>query len=189
MGPCRASVLLALVAWGALVACERRNDPSLPMTNRFASDVAFLREHTTPILLGPTGGAQVVVAPEYQGRGLTSTTGGSDAASFGWIGRAAIAARARQPHMNVFGGEDRFWLGPEGGQFALYFKKGDPFDLIIVQVPKASTGAPGESLSVAQRARFRNAVAAQLLGYTLRESRSPHGRLLDGPEVATQTRR
>ena len=31
--------------------------------------------------------------------------------------------------MNVFGGEDRFWLGPEGGQFALYFKAGDPFDL------------------------------------------------------------
>jgi hypothetical protein len=27
------------------------------------------------------------------------------------------------------GGEDRFWLGPEGGQYALYFNAGDPFDL------------------------------------------------------------
>jgi len=39
--------------------------------------------------------------------------------------------------MNVFGGEDRFWLGPEGGQYALYFKKGDPFDLDHWQVPEA----------------------------------------------------
>ncbi len=70
------------------------------------------------------GAAQVVVAPEYQGRVMTSTTGGADAPSFGWIGRAAISARQRQPHINVFGGEDRFWLGPEGGQFSLYFKQG-----------------------------------------------------------------
>jgi hypothetical protein len=67
---------------------------------------------------------------------MTSTTGGGDAPSFGWIGRAAIASGKRQPHMNVFGGEDRFWLGPEGGQFALYFKPGDPFDLDHWQVPE-----------------------------------------------------
>jgi hypothetical protein len=68
---------------------------------------------------------------------MTSTTGGADAPSFGWIGRAAIASRTRQPHINVFGGEDRFWLGPEGGQYSLYFKKGDPFDLDHWQVPEA----------------------------------------------------
>ena len=39
--------------------------------------------------------------------------------------------------MNVFGGEDRFWLGPEGGQYALYFKPDDPFDLDHWQVPDA----------------------------------------------------
>jgi hypothetical protein len=27
------------------------------------------------------------------------------------------------PHINVFGGEDRFWLGPEGGQFSIFFAK------------------------------------------------------------------
>jgi hypothetical protein len=67
---------------------------------------------------------------------MTSTTGGSDAPSFGWSGRAAIESGARQPHMNTFGGEDRFWLGPEGGQYALYFKPGDPFDLDHWQVPE-----------------------------------------------------
>jgi hypothetical protein len=46
-----------------------------------------------------------------------------------------IAAGERQPHMTVVGGEDRFWLGPEGGQFALYFAPGDPFDPDHWQVP------------------------------------------------------
>jgi hypothetical protein len=105
-------------------------------TGRFDSDVAFLRQHTHVVLLSDGSGAQVVVTPEYQGRVMTSTTGSADRPSFGWIGRAAIAAGARQPHMNVFGGEDRFWLGPEGGQYALYFKRGDPFDLDHWQVPE-----------------------------------------------------
>ena len=44
--------------------------------------------------------------------------------------------------MNAFGGEDRFWLGPEGGQFALYFKKGDPFDGEHWQTPAAIDSEP-----------------------------------------------
>ena len=112
--------------------------PAPQPTTPFASDLAFLRQNTEVVVLSDSSGAaQVVVAPEYQGRVMTSTTGGADAPSFGWIGRATIAARQRQPHINVFGGEDRFWLGPEGGQFALYFKKGDPFDLDHWQVPDA----------------------------------------------------
>jgi hypothetical protein len=105
-------------------------------SGRFASDLAFLRQHTNVVVL-TDGTAQVAVAPQYQGRVMTSTTGGADAPSFGWIGRDTIASDKRQPHMNVFGGEDRFWLGPEGGQYALYFKKGDPFDLDHWQVPEA----------------------------------------------------
>ena len=111
--------------------------PAPSRAGRFESDIAFLRQHTQVLLLSdPSTAAQVAVAPGYQGRVLTSTTGGSDAPSFGWIGRAAIAAGTRQPHMNVFGGEDRFWLGPEGGQYALYFRRGDPFDLDHWQVPE-----------------------------------------------------
>jgi hypothetical protein len=104
--------------------------------NPFQSDLAFLNQHTKIVVLA-SGAAQVAVAPAYQGRVMTSTTGGSDSPSFGWIGRAAITAGQRQPHMNVFGGEDRVWLGPEGGQYSLYFKKGDPFDLDHWQVPES----------------------------------------------------
>jgi hypothetical protein len=103
----------------------------------FQADLAFLNQHTNIVVLtGTNGAAQVAVAPGYQGRVMTSTTGGSDAPSFGWLGRDAIASGQRQSHMNVFGGEDRFWLGPEGGQYALYFKQRDPFDLDHWQVPE-----------------------------------------------------
>jgi len=117
------------------------------------------------VLSDPSGAAQVVVAPEYQGRVMTSTTGGTDAPSFGWIGRAAIAGRQRQPHINVFGGEDRFWLGPEGGQFALYFKKGDPFDLEHWQVPEAiDWGKWDVDAQSANTVRFRKRMS--LANYT-----------------------
>jgi len=121
----------------AAATCSRGTQPvTSARAAGFDADIAFLRQHTQIVVLAdPSGSAQVAVAPAYQGRVMTSTTGGSDAPSFGWIGRAAVASGKRQPHMNVFGGEDRFWLGPEGGQFALYFKPGDPFDLDHWQVP------------------------------------------------------
>jgi hypothetical protein len=125
------------------VSCRAQREATTDMRSTpFASDLAFLRSHTSPLLLGDAPGPQVVVAPEYQGRVLTSTIGGDAAPSFGWLGRAAISSHARQPHMNVFGGEDRFWLGPEGGQFALYFKKGDTFDLAHWQVPEGFDWGP-----------------------------------------------
>ncbi len=143
MAPMR-STLFALpgVVYLAVAGCSSSAPPAAPgNSGRFGADVAFLRQHTEILILSgarsPAGLAQVAVAPGYQGRVMTSTTGGPDAPSFGWIGRAAVESGARQPHMNVFGGEDRFWLGPEGGQYALYFKLGDPFDLDHWQVPEA----------------------------------------------------
>jgi len=42
---------------------------------------------------------------------MTSSARGAGGASFGWINRDLIASKKIQPHINVFGGEDRFWLG------------------------------------------------------------------------------
>jgi hypothetical protein len=137
----RFRALTCVVACLAIGSCKAeapatQSAPPAEKMSPFQSDLAFLNQHTQIVVLA-SGAAQVAVAPAYQGRVMTSTTGGSDSPSFGWIGRAAIAAGQRQPHMNVFGGEDRFWLGPEGGQYSLYFKKGDPFDLDHWQVPES----------------------------------------------------
>jgi hypothetical protein len=108
----------------------------------FDADLAFLRQHTQVVVLGDTGGARVAVVPAWQGRVVTSTVGGARAPSYGWINRGLVASRKLQPHMNAFGGEDRLWLGPEGGQYSLFFRKGDPFDLEHWQTPPLIDSEP-----------------------------------------------
>jgi hypothetical protein len=142
-----ATLTIALTIAGLTVPGCRGSDSGRmnERSNRFEADLTFLRQHSDIVVLADRDGlARVAVAPAYQGRVMTSTTGGADAPSFGWIGRAAIEAGERQPHMNVFGGEDRFWLGPEGGQYALFFKRGDPFDLEHWQTPEAFDWGPWE---------------------------------------------
>ncbi len=96
----------------------------------FGEDAAFLQKHTPLIVLSDRAGkAKVAVSPAWQGRVMTSTASGDDGLSFGWINRDLIASGKLQPHINVFGGEDRFWLGPEGGQFSIFFAKGAKFEL------------------------------------------------------------
>jgi hypothetical protein len=109
----------------------------------FAEDVSFLERHTTVVVLRDgTTGARVAVCPKLQGRVMTSTLRGEGGPSFGWINRELLASGRRDPHFNAYGGEDRFWLGPEGGQFALFFKKGDPFDLSHWHTPPAIDAEP-----------------------------------------------
>src|SRR5690606_6476266 len=88
---------------------------SAPPPGSFGDDVAFLRRYLPRLVVLARGDVRVAVAPEYQGRVMTSTAGGDGGLSHGWIHRELIASGERRPHMNAFGGEDRFWLGPEGG--------------------------------------------------------------------------
>ena len=48
----------------------------------------------------------------------------ADGPSFGFIHREYIEAGKLNKHFNNYGGEDRLWLSPEGGQFSLWFKPG-----------------------------------------------------------------
>jgi hypothetical protein len=89
----------------------------------------------------------VAVVPAMQGRIMTSTASGPDGISFGWINRELIASRKFVEHINVFGGEDRFWLGPEGGQFSIFFAKGVPFDLEHWFTPASIDTEPFETVS------------------------------------------
>ena len=96
----------------------------------FNGDVAFLQKHTdVVVLMDQSGQGRVAVLPKMQGRVMTSTAAGPNGYSFGWINRELVTAGKPAQHMNAYGGEDRFWLGPEGGQFSIFFDKGVPFDL------------------------------------------------------------
>jgi hypothetical protein len=121
--------ILAAVLLSAF-GCAKSGSKAEAKAATFKEDVAFLQQYTRAAVLEDAGGwAQIAVNPDLQGRVMTSTAGGPDGLSFGWINRAAISSRENNLHMNAFGGEDRFWLGPEGGQFSIFFKKGAPFNL------------------------------------------------------------
>ncbi len=87
----------------------------------FGQDVEFLNQHVETILLSNDEGAQIVLAPAYQGRTMTSTSRGSDGTSYGYINYDAITSKTLDPQINLYGGEDRMWISPEGGQYSVFF--------------------------------------------------------------------
>lgn len=79
--------------------------------------------------------SMLVLSPELQGRVMTSTLNGEKGTSFGWLNYELIASKEVKEHINPTGGEERFWLGPEGGQYSIYFKPGVSFDFENWHVP------------------------------------------------------
>jgi hypothetical protein len=153
------SIIWSMLCIAALMAACGKT-PKAPEGVLFKDDVAFLKAHTNPIVLtGKDGLAQVAVNPDLQGRVMTSTAGGPEGFSYGWINREFIASGQNNLHMNGFGGEDRFWLGPEGGQFSVFFKKDDPFDLEHwFTPPPVNEGAYDVVAQGADRIHFRKAM-------------------------------
>jgi hypothetical protein len=118
------------------------------MDGTFGYDLNFLKQyHKDLILLGDSTGAQIIIAPAYQGRVMTSTAEGNKGISFGWVNHKLISSGKTTEHINAFGGEERFWLGPEGGQFSIYFKKGVEFKFDNWFVPKEIDTEPFELIS------------------------------------------
>ncbi len=114
----------------------------------FGDDTAFLKKYTEVIVLSDKSGhGKVALVPAWQGRVMTSTAGGDAGPSFGWINRELIASKKFQQHINVFGGEDRFWMGPEGGQFSIFFAKGAKFELADWYTPAAIDTEPFQVVS------------------------------------------
>lgn len=146
--------VLALVA--VLGACRPAADKEWSVT--FKDDLEFLKRHKPVIVLADDSGLmQAVLVADWQGRIVTSTAEGETGPSFGWINRRLVASGERQEHINVFGGEDRFWLGPEGGQYSIFFSPGSPFDLEHWFVPAAIDWDPFRTVSVERsRAVFQS---------------------------------
>jgi hypothetical protein len=113
--------------------------PAAPVhviTGTFDDDLAFLRAHGPVEVLTSPGGGVVAVSARWQGRVMTSAVE-PHGASLGFIHRAFLEAGKTGTAFDNYGGEDRFWLGPEGGQFGLYFPRGAPFTIGTWQTPHA----------------------------------------------------
>jgi hypothetical protein len=115
----------------------------------FGFDLEFLKKSEPGILIleDLSGDSKIIISPNLQGRVMTSTAGGDQGISFGWLNYDLLATRKTAKHMTAFGGEERFWLGPEGGQFSIYFKKGVDFSFENWQVPAEIDSEPFELIS------------------------------------------
>jgi hypothetical protein len=93
----------------------------------YGYDVAFLAANNVETIELSAKGSQskVLIAPGYQGRVMTTSAKGNKSTSFGWINYNLIQTGEVSNQFNPFGGEERFWFGPEGGPFSVYFNQGE----------------------------------------------------------------
>jgi hypothetical protein len=112
----------------------------------FGYDLDFLSKYQQTILL-QDGDAMVAVCPAYQGRVMTSSAGGKAGMSYGWINYTLISSGEITKHIYPVGGEDRFWLGPEGGQFSIYFQPEAAFTFEEWQTPPPIDTEPFDLVS------------------------------------------
>jgi hypothetical protein len=130
------ALIFALLITG-LNACIMRMPPPAK-SGTFGYDLEFLKAKDNVVVLrSDDGRGQVIVSPKYQAKVFTSTADGLDGKSFGWINYKTFDAKELDPHMNAYGGEDRLWLGPEGGRFSLFFKPGTKMEFDNWHTPPA----------------------------------------------------
>lgn len=147
---------MLLIASFILVSCtgteqaKKANQKEKKMTpdstKQYGYNRDFLKKHTTVIELKNANSA-ITLIPAWQGRVMTSTAEGDSGFSFGWINRELISSGKILPHINAYGGEERLWLGPEGGQYSIFFKKGKSFVFEDWQTPAFLDTTPYELIS------------------------------------------
>lgn len=147
---------LAVAVVASLLACTSEKDQSMDFTKgQYGYDLKKLQQHYSTIEL-VAGPSRLVVVPEFQGRVMTSTTDGSEGFSFGWVNHDLLETDQLSEQFNAFGGEERFWLGPEGGQFSFYFDQGKPMTMENWRVPPAIDSMPWDVIEAnPETATFR----------------------------------
>ncbi len=162
---------LLFVALICSIGCssEKPNQSELgPKDNytTFETDINFLKEYLDIVVLQESSGkGQVAISGALQARVMTSSSNGAGGRSYGWINRGLFESGDTLDHINPFGGEERFWLGPEGGQFSIFFPKGSEFNLESWQTPRLIDLEPFDLVgSSPQKAVFKK--KASLVNYS-----------------------
>lgn len=128
----------------------------------YGYDKDFLAERgiRTVELVSADGMGRVLMVPAWQGRVMTSTAGGRAASGYGWINHGFIASGEFNPQFNSYGGEERFWIGPEGGPFSWFFQPGVAQDYAHWKVPSIIDSDPFAVDSVSDTAVSYSAQAS-----------------------------
>ena len=145
--------------------CPQKHLKNNRTMGSYSQDAAFLRSKgiTFKELCSGDGLSRVIVVPAWGGRVATSSAAGIEGDSFGWLNYRFIGEGKFNKQFNNYGGEERFWLGPEGGPFSLYFKEGaeqvfenwkvpDIVDHEAFEIEKQSSS----SVTLSQKAGLKN---------------------------------
>ena len=134
---------------------------TIDSTKQYGFNRNFLKKHIAILELKNANSA-ITIVPAWQARIMTSTAEGDSGYSFGWINRDLIVSGKLVPHINPFGGEERLWLGPEGGQFSIFFSKGKSFVYDNWQTPAFLDTTPFQLISSTDSsALFANDITTQ----------------------------
>lgn len=122
----------------SLCACHLKTKEEPMKKGTYGYDVTFFeKQDIATVELKYEAGASVLIIPKYQGRVMTSSANGEAGASCGWINHDYIEANDINDKFNPVGGEERFWFGPEGGPFSIYFDKDKAQSFENWRVPSA----------------------------------------------------
>jgi len=154
----------------------------------FGYDLQFLKQQDSGLVVLRNGDAHVIVSPKYQAKVFTSTATGERGVSFGWINYKAFG-KPLDAHMNAYGGENRLWLGPEGGRYSLFFK---PDSSMIISNWKTPPPIDVESWNVAGQnsnsvSMFKEMSLLNYAGTQLRLRVDRKVQILDPEEISNRT--
>jgi len=123
------------------LSCRNRQSPKTSLPGSFGYDSSFIVKHDSSAIVLANENARVIVSPKYQAKVFTSSAAGDSGVSFGWIHYKAFDGPL-DPHMNAYGGENRLWLGPEGGPFSLFFPPGAKMEFANWKTPAPFDSEP-----------------------------------------------
>ena len=154
----RNSIIVLAITIPLMISCgekkekkEKNMDQEKFEAGSFGYDLDFLSKKDTNLIVLEQNGSRVIVSPKYQAKVFTSSAEGLKGTSFGWINYEAFEGE-EDPHMNAYGGENRFWLGPEGSKFSLFFK---PNHEMVFENWKTPEAIDTESWEVINKSKTR----------------------------------
>lgn len=144
---------MALSLWvGACSQSKKQGNMDVYEKGTFGYDLAYLRAKDSLVVLTDEGKkAQVIVSPRYQAKVFTSTVDGERGTSLGYLNYPALESEEVNEHMNGYGGENRFWIGPEGGQYSVFFRPGTEQVYDHWHTPRAIDVEPWQVISSDKR--------------------------------------
>lgn len=156
----------------------------------FGYDLQYLsgKDSLLAVLKSADGQAQVIVSPTYQAKVFTSTAAGEEGPSLGYINYKALDQEGFSEHMNGYGGENRLWIGPEGGRYSVFFQPGKEQVYANWYTPAPVDTEPWtvQSADAASVVMSKEMEVSNYMGSALRLRIDRSVRLLAPAEIATK---